>query len=114
MGQPEVPLLAFFGMFYMPFEFVTEMPDGGGYRPSGGISQRTDGITFYLSLDIPEQIDITQLPLPIFNFLQDLLHPARTLAAWRALSATLMSIKSRQGKRMSYHTLIFVQYDEAA
>src|SRR6516162_3679750 len=112
MGEAVISPLAFLGIFHMPLEFITEMPDRRSYGPCGGISQRANGIPFNLSLYIPKQINITQFAFTIFNILQNLLHPSRPLTTGRTLPATLVTIKPRQRQCMSHHALVLVKHNK--
>src|SRR6185437_15701989 len=112
--QPIIPYQTLLRIIDMPFEFIPEMPYRRRHRPCRRITQRTDRISFYLPLNIPQQIDIAFLPLPILYMPQDLLHPSRSLPAGRTLPAALMAVKPRQRQRMPDHTLVFIQYDETA
>src|SRR3954470_22587159 len=96
MPQPVVARLRLVGVQHMPFKLVAEMADGGSDRPGSGIAQRADGVAFDLRLDIPQQVDIAHLSFSVFNIVQDLLHPARSLAAGRALSAAFVAVKARE------------------
>src|SRR5690348_6557527 len=51
--QPVISFQTVLTVQFMPFIFVAEVRDVGGYRPCGGIAQPTDGVTFYLALYIP-------------------------------------------------------------
>src|SRR5437870_4928890 len=94
----------------MPFKFITEVADGCSNRPSSRITQRADSITFYLALNVPQQIYITHLSFSVFYVLQYFIHPAGTFAAGAALSATFMIVKTCKRHSMPYNTLIFIKY----
>src|SRR5688572_3458738 len=106
MRQSVIPLLAFFRVQYMPFKLIPEMPYRSCHRPCCCISQRADRIAFYLSLNIPQQIDITQLSFSKFNVLQYSFHPSRSLATGRTLTTALMPVKSCKGQCMMHHALV--------
>ena len=90
------------------------MTDRCGHRPCRGITQRTDRIAFNFTLNIPEQINITHLPFPIFNIHQDFFHPACSFAAGRTLSATFMTVKSGECKCMFHDALVFIQNNKSS
>src|SRR5690606_15311382 len=87
---------------------------GGSYRPCCSISERTNGVTFNLTLDFPKQIYIPHGAFSVFDFVQDFFHPSCSFPARRTLTATFMAIEPCKGKRMSNHTLIFIQYDKTS
>src|SRR5690349_16589688 len=98
----------------MPLKFIPEMTNSCRNGPSCCITQRTNCISFYLSLNIPQQVDITDLAFSIFNILQDLFHPTGALAARRTLATAFMTIEPCQRKRITYYTLVFIQYNKPA
>src|SRR3954469_21495925 len=98
----------------MPFELVAEMTDGCRYRPGRRVSQRTDRIPFYFTLNVPQQVYVAHLAFSIFNVVQNLFHPARSFTAWRALATAFMPVKPRQRQGVAHHALVFVQHNETA
>src|SRR5215831_13462268 len=114
MRQTIISFLCFIGMKDMPFKFIPEMPDGCGYRPGSSIAKRTNRVTFYFPLNIPQQVYITHLSFSIFDVLQDLFHPTSSLTAGRTLTTTLMAIEPCQCQGMPHHTLVFIQHNKSA
>src|SRR5690349_6729677 len=58
MRKAKVSMLRFHRIRHMPFKLIPEMPDRRRNRPGSRIPQRTNGIPFYLTLDVPQQVDI--------------------------------------------------------
>src|SRR5690349_21216624 len=98
----------------MPFKLVAEMTDGRRYRPGSRISERTNGVSFDLALNVPQQIDVTHLSFTVFNIAQNFFHPARSFAAGRTLSATFVSVEACQGQRMTNHALVFIHHNKSS
>src|SRR5215475_4476667 len=96
----------------MPFKFITEMPDGCGYRPGSSIAKRTNCIAFDLTLNIPKQIDVSHFSFSVFYVVENFFHPACAFATGRTLTATFMTIEACKCKCVTHHALIFVEHNE--
>src|SRR6185295_907511 len=71
-------------------ELGTELRDERAHGHRGGVGQRADRVAHHVAGDVEQQVDVGGLGVPFFEAVQDLLEPARALAAWRALAARLV------------------------
>ncbi len=83
-GRPRVDAL---------LDHMAKMADQALHRPGGGVAQRADGVAFDLMADIEQHIDLALLGLALGHALEHPPHPARALAAGRALAARLMLVE---------------------
>src|SRR6476659_8986630 len=79
-----------------PFDLRTEVPDETLDRPRRRVPKRADGVTLDLFGHVEELIDLALLRATINHAHHDAPHPSGALAAWRALTATLVLVKIRQ------------------
>src|SRR5690606_30209914 len=72
------------------FDLRPEMPDQALHRPCRRIAQRADRVTLDLVGHVEKKIDLLLLRLAAHHARQYAPHPARALAARRALAAALV------------------------
>ena len=73
-----------------------EMADQSLDRPGRGIAQRADRVALDLAGDLLQHVDFLDPRLAAHQALHDAIHPARALAAGRALAAALMHVEVRE------------------
>src|ERR1700759_1279879 len=66
----------------MPLELIPKVTYRRRDRPGSRVTQRADGITFDLTLDIPEQIDIAFLSFTAVDVLQRILYHPRVFVEY--------------------------------
>src|SRR3546814_9719244 len=96
----------------MPFELVSEMPDGTAYRPCRGITQRANRVSFDLSSNIYQQIDVAYFSVSVFQTVQYFFHPAGPFTARAALSAGFVVIKAGKIPGVTNDTCVFIHHNK--
>src|SRR3954468_22187480 len=68
-------------------------------RVDGEVAERAERLAEDPRADRLEQLDVRELAVAALELLQDLHHPARSLAARRALAARLVHVELRRAER---------------
>src|SRR5215204_1073061 len=74
-------------------DLAPEMPDQPLDRPGGGVAERADGVALDLRRDFEQHVDLAPLRAAFGHAGEDAPHPARALAAGRALAAALVLVE---------------------
>ena len=98
----------------MPFKFLAEVSNSGSDRPSSGIAQWANGISFYFFGYIDNEVNIAELSLSVFEAPQYFLDPAGSFPAGRALAATFVVVKPGKIPGIPHDALIFIVNDKSA
>src|SRR5579859_3851308 len=78
------------------FEHRAEMPDQALDRPGRSVAERADRVAFDLVGDVEQHVDLLDRRVALHQPLHHAPHPARALAAGRALAAALVLVEMRQ------------------
>src|SRR5437899_10901245 len=84
-------------------ELVAELADDARHRHRRRIAQRAEALAEHAVADREEQLELGLLGLARLDLLQELHHPARPLAARRALAARLVHVDLRDPQRELHH-----------
>src|SRR5688572_20281323 len=79
-------------------ELVGELPHEARHRIDGEVAQRTERAAEDPGADRLQEIEVGVRRLPLLDLLQELHHPARSLAAGRALAARLVHVELRRAQ----------------
>src|SRR2546428_5286216 len=79
-------------------ELLAEARDVARDRHRGGVAERAEALAEDPVADVEEQIELRLLGAPALDLAQDLHHPARPLAARRALPAGLVHVELRHAQ----------------
>ena len=74
-------------------DLVAEMPDQALDRPGRRVAERADGVALDLRRDLEQHVDLALLRAALGHARQHAPHPARALAARRALAAALVLVE---------------------
>src|SRR5260221_3191129 len=96
-------------IFRMILKLLAEVADGTGYRPCRRICQRTNRIPFNFLCHIHEQVDVSQMPVAVFEAVQYFFHPSCPLPAWAALAAGFVVIESGEIPQVSHDACAFIK-----
>ena len=104
----------FVRILHVIFKLLTEVPDCASHRPRGRISQRTNCVSLNLFGNTYQQINVFHVSVTMFDPVQNFFHPSRPLAAWTALTAGLMMIKSRERPEVAHNARSFIHHDKSS
>src|SRR5436190_24378369 len=76
-------------------ELAAELVDVAGHRDRGRLAERAEALAVDAVAHVEQQVELVLLRLAGFEAAQDLRHPARSLAARRALAARLVLVELR-------------------
>src|SRR5215469_2085478 len=93
-------------------ELVPEMLEEALHRPGRRIAERTDGVALDAVGDIDEERELLAPRLAREHALQQSIHPARSLAARRALAAGLRHVEARDALEHPHHAGGLVHDDD--
>src|SRR5579862_5591951 len=74
-------------------ELGAEVADQALDRPRGGVAERADRVAFHFLSHFLEEIDLLGARIALLHAGEHAPHPARALAAGRALAAALMLVE---------------------
>src|SRR5439155_24476455 len=78
------------------------------------IREDADGFSFHIAGDAEHVVQVLKRSMSFGNAIHDAMHPARSLTAWRALSARLVGEElCRRSERIN-HGGGLIHYDDAA
>src|ERR1700722_1022042 len=96
------------------FELVPEVAQETLHGPRGGFTERADGVAFNLTRCLLEHFDVLHRRVAFDNASQHAIHPARSLAAWRALAARFGEVETRYAATHFDHARSVVHHDDGA
>ena len=96
----ELPLVDF-GVFCFitidsVFHLSSEILDESLHRPSCGVSESTNSMTFNLIGELLEHVNLCEVSVSLLYALQNVNHPTGSLSAGSALTAALVLVKLRE------------------
>src|SRR5438067_9744326 len=98
----------------MRLELVAELVDVAGDRHRGRVAERAEALAEDAVADVEQQVELALLCAPVLDLVQELHHPARPLAARRALAARLVHVELRDAEPELNHAGPVVDHDHGA
>ena len=94
------------------FNFVAEVPDKSLDGPCGSVTKGADGVSINLERELFEHIDLSKVSVSELHALEEIDHPASSLTAWSALSATLVLVELGEAENGVDDIGLFVHDDD--
>src|SRR5437868_2010408 len=94
-------------------ELVAELVDVARDRDRGGLAQRAEALAVDPVAHVEEEVELVLLRLARLESAQDLRHPARSLAARRALATRLVLVELGDADAELHHAAAVVERDHA-
>src|SRR5690606_18894995 len=95
-----------------PLHLGPEMADQTLHRPGRRIAQGADRVALYLTRDFLEHVDLIEAGVATDHAFHHPPHPARALAARRALAAALVHVEPAQPRDGAYDVGRLVHHDD--
>jgi len=93
--------------------FSSECLDESLNRPGSSITKSADSVTLNLVGEFFEHVDFSEIGITLLDSLEDVNHPACTLSAWSALSATFVLVELGESEDGIDHISLLIHNDNS-
>lgn len=92
----------------------SEVTDQPLYRPSCGVTESTDGVTFDLLTQLPQHVNFSRLCISFDESVHDLRHPRAPLTTRRTLTTCLVLVEVNEPTDAFDHVLLLVHHNHGS